>query len=111
MILRKLSSTERVILNLHISTTVTKFIKQKFIAIKIGVEKSTILFRQLKTLISVTAKEQQKKRWIKGDLSNTNDKFELIIIYQKPTVAEYLFFSSTQNTFIWLDVVSEVVTN
>lgn len=65
MILRKISSTGRVILNLHISTTVTKFIKQKFIATKIGLGKSTILYRQLKTLISVTVKEQQKKDRLK----------------------------------------------
>lgn len=48
---------------------------------------------------------------IKGDLSNTNNQFELIIMYQTlhPTLAE--FFSSMQDTFMWLDIVSECVTH
>lgn len=52
---------ERVIINLHVSTTVTKFIEQKFITI-IELDKLTILFRQLNSLVSVIENEEQKIR-------------------------------------------------
>ena len=53
---------ERVILNLHIPTTVTKFIEQKFITTKIELDKLTILFRQLNSLFSVIKNKEQKIR-------------------------------------------------
>jgi len=61
LILRKVNSMERVIINLHVSTTVTKFIEQKFIT-TIELDKLTILFRQLNSLVSVIENEEQKIR-------------------------------------------------
>lgn len=57
-------------------------------------------------------KEQQEKlSKIKGDLNNTNNQFELIIIYQPlcPTLATPIF-SSAQDACIWLDILSECIT-